>query len=406
MRVTYPTERKNMTQHFCLPSDISPEQFLSEYWQKKPLLIKQGLPQLVGMFKPDDIIGLAQDEDATARLISENNQQWSLKTSPFTAKDFQKLPKHWSVLVQNMEQWSPALGNLWHAFDFIPQWQRDDIMVSYAPSGGSVGKHYDNYDVFLAQGYGKRHWQLGKYCDQTTQFEAGQPIRLMNEMGELIFDEVLEPGDVLYVPTNLSHYGVAVDDCLTFSFGFRRPTPLQLLDSLADIATHFDDLAIPFKINQPAAVAGELSIASVHDIKAQLIALLNSELGDEIITQAISETVSKRQYELMLPDTYADIDEIQSALAAGAVIMQDMSSRIIFTQTQADSKTQAKIYVNGCAIDADDIPANAQSLLIRLANGESIDEQILQAADVETDIICDWIENGWVVIDYPEEIIG
>ncbi|MFP6812897.1 MAG: winged helix domain-containing protein, partial [Moraxella sp.] len=171
-------------------------------------------------------------------------------------------------------------------------------------------------------------------------------------------------------------------------------------------ATHFDDLAIPFKINQPAAVAGELSIASVHDIKAQLIALLNSELGDEIITQAISETVSKRQYELMLPDTYADIDEIQSALAAGAVIMQDMSSRIIFTQTQADSKTQAKIYVNGCAIDADDIPANAQSLLIRLANGESIDEQILQAADVETDIICDWIENGWVVIDYPEEIIG
>ena len=91
MRVTYPTERKNMTQHFCLPSDISPEQFLIEYWQKKPLLIKQGLPQLVGMFEPDDIIGLAQDEDATARLISENNQQWSLKTSPLTAKDFQTL---------------------------------------------------------------------------------------------------------------------------------------------------------------------------------------------------------------------------------------------------------------------------------------------------------------------------
>ena len=228
----------------------------------------------------------------------------------------------------------------------------------------------------------------------------------MNEMGELIFDEVLEPGDVLYVPTNLSHYGVAVEDCLTFSFGFRRPTPLQLLDSLADVATHFDDLAIPLKINQPAAVAGELSIASIQDIKAQMIALLNSELSDEIITQAISETVSKRQYELMLPDAYADIDEIQSALAAGAVIRQDMSRRIIFTQTETDSQTQAKIYVNGCAIDADDIPANAQSLLIRLANGESVDEQILQAADVETDIICDWIENGWVVIDYPEEIIG
>lgn len=387
-----------MTTQFCLPADITPEQFLADYWQKKPLLIKNGLPQLVNMFEPEDIIALSQDEDATARLITENNDQWTLITSPLTAKEFHKLPRHWTVLVQNMEQWSPDLGNLWHAFDFIPQWQRDDIMVSYAPTGGSVGKHYDNYDVFLAQGYGKRHWQLGQYCDHTTQFMAGQPIRLLDDMGELIFDAVLEPGDVLYVPTNLSHYGVAVDDCLTFSFGFRRPTPLQLLDNLADIATHYDALAIPLKIHQPPTSAGALSQPSLDDIKSQLIALLSSDLGDKLLTQAISETVSKRQYDLMLPEEYANHDELESALSEGARIRQDMSSRIIYTKN--DDTTH--IYINGTAISDDDMDANAQALLLRLANGESINQQILQASGVEPDIICDWIENGWVLIDYPE----
>ena len=114
---------------YCLPTTITPAQFLADYWQKKPLLIKNGLPQLAGMFEPDDIIELAQDEDATARLISEKDKQWSIKNSPLQPTDFQQLPKHWTVLVQNMEQWSPELANLWHAFDFIPQWQRDDIMV-------------------------------------------------------------------------------------------------------------------------------------------------------------------------------------------------------------------------------------------------------------------------------------
>lgn len=384
-----------MTQYYslplCLPADITPEQFLAEYWQKKPLLIKNGLPQLVGMFEPDDIIELAQDENATARLISQKNNQWSLKTSPFTPKDFNHLPEHWTVLVQNMEQWSPELANLWHAFDFIPQWQRDDIMVSYAPKGGSVGRHYDNYDVFLAQGYGSRRWQLGKYCDDSTQFEAGQPIRIMNDMGELIFDEILEAGDVLYVPTGLSHFGVAQGDCLTFSFGCRRPTPLALLDNLADMATQFDKLAIPFKtIAQPLTQAGEVSQASLDDIKRQLIDLLQSELGDTLIRQAVMETVSKRQYDLLLPEDLLDENDINKALADGAVICQDLASRVIYTDSQ--------LFINGEKIGKDDIALPAQALLKRLADGETLNLTDIRQAGVTLDTIADWLENGWIVL--------
>lgn len=375
----------------CLPADITPEQFLAEYWQKKPLLIKNGLPQLVGMFEPDDIIELAQDENATARLISQKNNQWSLKTSPFKPKDFNHLPEHWTVLVQNMEQWSPELANLWHAFDFIPQWQRDDIMVSYAPKGGSVGRHYDNYDVFLAQGYGSRRWQLGKYCDDSTQFEAGQPIRIMNDMGELIFDEILEAGDVLYVPTGLSHFGVAQDDCLTFSFGCRRPTPLAFLDNLADVATQFDKLAIPFKtIAQPLTQAGVVSQSSIDDIKRQLIELLQSELGNTLIRQAVMETVSKRQYDLLLPEEVLDENDISKALADGAVICQDLASRVVYNDNQ--------LFINAEKIGEDDIALPAQALLKRLADGETLNLTDIQQVGVTLDTIADWLENGWIVL--------
>lgn len=381
---------------FCLPDHISPEQFLTEYWQKKPLLIKNGLPQLAEMFEPDDILELAQDEHATARLISQNNGQWSLKTSPFNEQDFSDLPPHWTVLVQNLEQWSPELANLWHAFDFIPQWQRDDIMVSYAPAGGSVGRHYDNYDVFLAQGYGSRRWQLGNYCDENTTFEAGQPIRIMseNDMGKIIFDEVLEAGDVLYVPTGLSHYGVAVDDCLTFSFGCRRPNFLQLLDNLTDVATHDDKLAIPLKITQPRHKVGQIDNLSLQDIKQQIINLLQSDKGDQLLTQAIGETVSKRQYDLMFAeDGLISPDELSEALQQGLTIQQDLAGRIIYTQNPL------QLFVNGECLNMEEWDNNTIQLLTRLADGEQISWEDIQQLSVDIDTICDWLENGWILLN-------
>ncbi|ELA08611.1 hypothetical protein MOMA_08616 [Moraxella macacae 0408225] len=381
----------------CLPSDITPEQFLTDYWQKKPLLIKNGLPALAGMFEPDDILALATNEEVTARLITHQNNQWTLKNSPFTEQDFANLPKHWTVLVQNMELWSPDLADLWHAFDFIPQWQRDDIMVSYAPKGGSVGKHYDNYDVFLVQGYGLRHWQLGKYCDTNTKFIKGQPIRVMDNMGDLIFDAILDVGDVLYVPTNLAHYGVAVDDCLTFSFGCRNPNPLQLLDSITDVATGFESLAIPLKITQPHTLPGELHPKSIQDTKQQLLDLLNSPLGDTIVCQALAETVSKRQYDLLLPTEMLTLDELTDALTQGATISQDLAGRIIFVK----HNHQTQLFINGECVN-DEMDSPSQQLLMRLANGESLSLADLNQACVTISSVYEWLENGWILVNVTD----
>ena len=384
----------------CLPDSITPEQFLSDYWQKKPLLIKQGLPQLIGMFEPEDMLGLAIEEDASARLLTQaalkqdSQPQWQLKKSPLTEANFDNLPEQWTVLVQNLEQWSPELGQLWQAFDFIPQWQRDDIMVSYAPKGGSVGKHYDDYDVFLAQGYGQRRWQLGKFCDKNTEFVADEPIRLFDDMGEIIFDEILEAGDVLYVPPKLAHFGVAQDDCLTFSFGCRRPNLMQVIDSLADIATNDSDLFVPMLLPQAVQASGELQTNSIEAIKAQLLQMLQSERGDTIIRQAVSEVVSKRQYDALVPEESLTTDEMISALANGATLQADYSNRLLYTQT-CDGIV---VYVNGQRLD--DLHATLIALLVRLSNGEYLTLDDMEGID--PDEVMEWLENGWVWLNYSE----
>ncbi len=384
----------------CLPASITPEQFLAEYWQKKPLLIKQGLPQLIDMFEPEDMLGLAIEEDASARLLTQSatkqdgQPQWQLKKSPLVETDFDNLPAQWTVLVQNLEQWSPELGQLWQAFGFIPQWQRDDIMVSYAPKGGSVGKHYDDYDVFLAQGYGQRRWQLGKFCDKDTAFVADEPIRLFDDMGEIIFDEILEAGDVLYVPPKLSHFGVAQDDCLTFSFGCRRPNLMQIIDSMADIATNNSSLFIPMLLPQTLQNSGELQTDSIAAIKDQLLTMLQSDHGDDMIRQAVSEVVSKRQYDALMPEETLDTYELMQALSEGAILQADYSNRLLYSQNHDG----VVLYANGQRING--LDETAMSVLIRLANGESL--QHSDVTDIDPDDLSEWLENGWIWIDFAE----
>lgn len=403
---------------FCLPCDMSPQVFLSEYWQKKPLLIKNGLPALKDLFEPDDILALASDDNVLARLISQkdsppsNKPHWQVKSSPLNHNDFNKLPKYWTVLIQNLEQWSPELGRLWQAFDFIPKWQQDDIMVSYAPDGGSVGRHFDEYDVFLAQGYGKRHWQLGKMCKPDTPFIQGEPIRLLDEMGEIIFDAVLDIGDVLYVPPRLAHYGVAVGDCLTFSFGFRRPNLVQILDKLADVATAYPALFSPLNLQQTHEPSQLLSRDSIAQIKDELILALNN---DKLFTHAISELVSRRQYELIsFYDELGD-GELLALLNNGGKLAINHASRFVKSNHW---------YINGEQVKLDNL---TESLLLDLINGKILDHQAItdivhqNQCDVDS-LDCDslgydglnydslvamlstWVNEQWLIILDEDEL--
>jgi 50S ribosomal protein L16 3-hydroxylase len=223
---------------------LTAEEFLRDYWQKKPLLVRNAFPDIAYLVGKEDLLDLAQEASAESRIILEKDgkKPWELRKGPFNSKQYKQMPKsHWTLLVQAVDHYLPELADYWQQFSFIPSWRRDDVMISYATPNGSVGKHFDQYDVFLVQGTGQRRWQLGEFCDADAQFLPNTKLRILEDM-PVTFDEVVNAGDLLYVPPKLAHYGVAQNDCLTFSFGFRAPSlshVLEQVDFLVNLALWF-----------------------------------------------------------------------------------------------------------------------------------------------------------------------
>ncbi len=226
-------------EHFCpaiipnmktknpLLGNLSTAEFLRDYWQKKPLLIRQAIPGFKGLLTPQELIALSCNPDAQARLVRNVRNKWQLAHGPFEADEMAALRGKWTVLVQGINHFLPQAAELLQRFSFIPHARLDDLMVSYAPKGGGVGPHFDAYDVFLLQGYGHRRWQISTQDDRT--LIEGAPLRILKEF-HVEQEWVLEPGDMLYLPPQCGHNGIAEDDCMTYSIGFRTPAYQELAE--------------------------------------------------------------------------------------------------------------------------------------------------------------------------------
>ena len=369
-----------MSQPLDVLGGITAEQFLSEYWQKKPLLVRNAMPEIANLLEPDDVMELALEEHVTARLIKQKDRdpnQWSVKSSPLLKADFQKMPKLWTLLVQAVDHYSFDLSEMWKKFPFIPQWRRDDIMVSYAPQGGSVGKHFDFYDVFLVQGYGHRRWQLGQMCDAETALVPGQPLKLLPEI-EVNFDEVLAPGDLLYVPPGLAHYGVAEDDCLTFSFGFRMPNVSDMMDRVGDKFSENESLRNPLVdiIRDQVGAIGEVSGNELEYLKEQIMQQLHNS---NVLEDAIMTLMSEPKYPENLPEAEEiGTGDLEEALDQGYSLMLEPASRLLYTEADGD----VLFWANGEWIEISEV---FSTKLKQLADGEIIlldenfaDEDILE----------------------------
>ncbi|HNW17849.1 MAG TPA: cupin domain-containing protein [Sphingorhabdus lacus] len=217
--------------------DFDSALFLRDYWQKKPLLIRNPWDAWQNPLEPDELAGLACEAEVESRLVVGAQGSWAVEHGPLAEARFARLGQEPStLLVQAVDHHIPEVAALIAPFRFIPNWRIDDVMVSYATDGGGVGPHYDQYDVFLIQGNGCRRWRVGQLCDDESSLVPHDELRLLAEFRAT--DEwLLEPGDILYVPPRIAHDGVAVgDDCMTYSVGFRAPSRSELL-------THFvDDL--------------------------------------------------------------------------------------------------------------------------------------------------------------------
>ena len=208
---------------------------MREYWQRKPLLIRSALPGFTAPIDRPRLFELARDAQAESRLITVSNRRRSLQHGPFL-----RLPSirraRWTLLVQGVDLLEDSAREFLSRFRFIPEARLDDLMVSFATDGGGVGPHVDSYDVFLLQAAGRRRWRVSR--QRGLRAEQGSPIN--NVEGFRASSEwVLDAGDMLYLPPDVAHEGIAVGECMTYSIGFRATSYQQLLDPwLADYAEH------------------------------------------------------------------------------------------------------------------------------------------------------------------------
>jgi 50S ribosomal protein L16 3-hydroxylase len=216
-------------------ANLTPQQFLDEHWQKKPLPIRQAFENFTPPLDPDELAGLACEDDVESRLVIQTpgaTPEWHVRQGPFTAEDFAALPPtHWTLLVQDVDKHVPECAELLDHFRFLPDWRIDDIMVSFAAPQGSVGPHIDAYDVFLLQGLGERRWLLDP-SPETTSIIPDIELKLLNNFTPNQ-DHTLSSGDMLYLPPGVAHHGVAQNDCMTLSIGFRAPSHAEMLADFA-----------------------------------------------------------------------------------------------------------------------------------------------------------------------------
>ena len=285
-----------MNDQLAVLGDISPEEFLRDYWQKKPLLIRNAVPGFEPPIDGDELAGLALEPEVESRLVLGSN--WQLENGPFTEERFETLPSsHWTLLVQAVDLWVPEVAALLERFSFLPPWRRDDIMVSYAEHGGSVGPHFDYYDVFLLQGAGQRRWQIGQPCNSQSPLIDGTDLKILSEFRAT--DEwLLNCGDMLYIPPKIAHHGVAIGECTTFSVGFRAPAATEMLD---DLATELlsRGLAPSYLTDPPLTPAmanDNIPRAYIAKIRSLLLELLED---DQLLAEWFAQYMTEPKYPML-----------------------------------------------------------------------------------------------------------
>lgn len=287
-----------MTNTISTINNFNPDTFLSEYWQKKPLLIRNAFPSFENPVTADELAGLSCEPDIESRIISAVGDKWELQQGPFTEESYNHLPENnWTLLVQAVDHIVPEVTHLLDYFNFIPNWRIDDVMVSYATKGGSVGPHYDNYDVFLLQGAGQRLWQIGSEFNADSTLVENSDLRLVDNFVS-IEEWTLEAGDMLYLPPLVSHWGIALnDECMTYSMGFRAPAYAELLSDFCD--NQIALLSSEQRYSDPDIVVqsspGEITPEAIKKVKS----ILASQLSDnDAISEWFGRYVTEPKYEI------------------------------------------------------------------------------------------------------------
>jgi 50S ribosomal protein L16 3-hydroxylase len=321
--------------------------FLSEYWQQQPYVFRDALTDsvnnIVETVDGNELAGLACEEMVESRIIFGCGQtgEWRCEQGVFDESRFASLPdQNWTLLVQGLDQWFEEVRDLFQYFDFLPQWRLEDVMASYAPKGGGVGPHFDYYDVFLIQVTGTREWKLGQQCDEQSELQNNEQVKLLKEF---LTEETheLKTGDILYVPAGKAHWGTATsDDCITLSVGFRSPSEKELVAHLLEgiIDKCAENLRFQDPVSDTNTHPSKISISTQQQV-TQLLQQLSQDNIQQAAQQAFGELVTEPRYflseesmgEVSEHDFPSQLNQMVSECSAIS-IYSPVSTRLAFSE--------------------------------------------------------------------------
>jgi len=364
---------------------LSPADFMRRHWQKKPLLIRQAIPGMRAPIRATALRRLAREDDVESRLIWREDGEWAMEHGPFS-----RLPKasepDWTLLVQGVDLHDDAIAALRDRFRFVPDARLDDAMISIAGTGGGVGPHVDSYDVFLLQAAGRRRWRISQQKDLELQPDV--PLRILQDF-RAEEEYVLEPGDMLYLPPQVAHDGVAMDpDCMTISIGFRAPRRAELarglLEAAADALPGMPATAgerLYRDASQPAtATPAALPEALVDEALAAFAAVrLDRALAADFLGAYLSEPKPGVVFE----PADADCSPLDADWPQSGTLVLARSTRVLYTGR--------KLFINGEPAEA---PASAR--LRALADTRRLACAGRAPSEAEREALETWREAGWL----------
>ena len=322
-------------------NQMTQQEFLDEYWQKKPVVIRQGFKDFIDPIAADELAGLAMEEQIESRLVHKKEGEWQAAFGPF--ESYEHLGnENWSLVIQALDNFSEEAAEIIEAFRFIPHWRLDDLMASFAMPGGSVGPHKDNYDTFICQGSGKRHWRVGDN-GKHVEFSAHEAL-LHVEAFESIIDVELEAGDILYIPPGFPHEGISLDTSMSFSVGFRGNSAVSVLSAFADhlIDNEEGSQLLTDPNRQVVSDSGEVSNNDYLSIKSQVQSLLDDDNSFKRFTGQFL-TAAKHDLDILLPDEPFELTEVSNLLNSHAIKRLGGLRAFYFE----DTVEQGLCYING-----------------------------------------------------------
>ena len=367
--------------------------FLRDYWQKKPLLIRQAFPDYQAPLSPEDLAGIACEQGVLARLVKHDRRKdhYSIETGPFKESIFPKLgKKDWTLLVQDMDKWDGDVRQLIAAFDFLPRWRVDDVMISFATPGGSVGPHIDQYDVFLLQAQGQRRWEIDTNPSADKTFRKNTELKLLETFNASI-TWTLQTGDMLYLPPGVPHHGEALDACMTFSLGMRAPSHAELLNDWADglFERVSEDVRYSDKDLTAAKDSGEIDAATCE----RVLGIFKQNVPDSNAAAALFfgrfVTTYRNSMEISAPPKTPKPEKVLEQLSKGALLEPHPFARWAWCK----AGREAILFVQGYSFSTTHIVASSLARAVTM-NAKAFAEIPLS----ERGLIFELIERGYLVL--------